>query len=232
MGAHHVAGGQPAGRSASTNVRRQARLRTMLIVAASITWLFTVICLIGLIADGDPDGRLGFVILGLPFLAAALACTYGARALSQDEQVDAGEISRAAQGRWAPVSVATPDELSLDNLPAQTTSALESMRRSYADLDAKLAGAERDREAWQTMTQIVCSIVPTTVSTYRKVAGNADADAEFVRAVGMLSRSFDERRAVVTGGMLDDLRIETRYIEDRFKPSELTVDNPPDKPNG
>ena len=104
------------------------------------------------------------------------------------------------------------------------------MRRSYADLDTKLGGDERDTEAWQTMTQIMTSIVPTTVATYRRVAGEHDADAEFARAVRLLSVTFADRRAIVTSDMVDRLRTETRYIEDRFKPSDLTVDDPADEP--
>jgi hypothetical protein len=80
------------------------------------------------------------------------------------------------------------------------------------------------------MTQIMQSIIPTTVATYRRVAGDNDADAEFARAVRLLSATFAERRAIVTGHMVDRLRAETRYIEDRFKPSDLTVDDATDEP--
>ena len=66
MGAHDVGRGDPAGGAASTGAQRASRLRTVFVAAASITWLFTLICLIGVIADGDSDARLGFVILGVP----------------------------------------------------------------------------------------------------------------------------------------------------------------------
>jgi hypothetical protein len=45
-----------------------------------------------------------------------------------------------------------------------------------------------------------------------------------------LSAALAERRAIVTGDMVDRLRTETRYIEDRFKRSDLTVDDPTDEP--
>jgi hypothetical protein len=230
VGAHDVGAGDPGGGAASTGVQRASRLRTVLVAAASITWLFTLICLIGVIADGDSDGRLGFVILGVPFLAAALACTYGARTIATGEQLGAGAIIRAAHGESTSLSIAPTAELDFNNLPGGTMSTLEAMRRSYADLDTKLDGDERDTEAWQTMTQIMQSIIPTTVATYRRVAGDNDADAEFARAVRLLSATFAERRAIVTGHMVDRLRAETRYIEDRFKPSDLTVDDATDEP--
>ena len=217
MGTHGAAG-------ASGAARRRTRARVALIAAASITWLFTAICLIGVCADGDPEARLGFVVLGVPFLVAALATTYGARTAGAGGQAGAGEITRAAQGEVATVSLTKPDGLDLANLPAGTRSSIEAMRRSYAELDAKLTDDERDTEAWRTMTQIVHSIVPTTVGTYRRVAGYGDADAEFSHAVSLLSRTFEERRTAVTTAMLEGLRIEARYIEDRFTPSELTVD--------
>jgi hypothetical protein len=215
----------PTGAPASAGYTRQSRSVIVLIAAAAITWLFTLICLIGVVGDADPSGRLGFVILGVPFLAAALSTTYAARAAGSRGRIGAGAIMRAAQGSGASAHLATPDEADLDHLPDGTASLLQDMRRSYAELDVKLSDDERDTEAWQTMTQIVRSIVPTTLSTYRRVAGYDDADAEFSRAVRLLSRTFDERRAVVARTMLDGLHTETRYIEDRFLPSELTVDD-------
>ncbi len=226
MGTDDAAGGPlPEGGTVSRAARRKSWARAVLIAAASITWLFTVICLIGLVADGESDARLGFVILGVPFLVAALATTYGARTVGSREPTGAAEITRAARGKGS-VPAPSADALDLGNLPAGTSSTLEAMRRSYADLDTKLADDERDTEAWRTMTQIVRSIVPTTVDTYRRVAGYDGAEAEFTRAVRLLSQTFDERRGVVTGAMLDDLRTEARYIEDRFPTSDLTIDDP------
>lgn len=242
MGTHDGAHGRslPPGRPASAEFRRQSRARIVFIAAASITWLFTLICVIGVAADGDPEARLGFVILGVPFLAAALATTYGARTPRAGEPTGAGEITRAAHGRTAPVPAPASGALDLGHLPAGTSATLATMRAGYAELDAKLTAEERDTEAWRTMTQIVHTIVPTTVSTYRRVAGYGDADAEFTSAVELLSRTFDERRTVVETAMLDGLHTEARYIEDRFTPSELTIDDrtggehtaAPDQPRG
>lgn len=227
VGRQDVEGGDPLPTStrALAGSSRRSRSIIVLIGAAAITWLFTVICLIGVVGDTDPSGRLGFVILGVPFLAAALSTTYGARTVGSRETIRVGAIMRAAQGGGASVPVAATDDLNLDLLPDGTAALLQGMRRSYAELDAKLSDDERNTEAWRTMTQIVRSIVPTTLITYRRVAGYDDADSEFSRAVRLLSRTFDERRAVVAHTMLDGLHTETRYIEDRFMPSELTVDD-------
>ncbi len=169
MGRHDAAGGHPlpAGRPASVGYQRESRSRVVLVVAASITWLFTIICLIGVVADTDPSARLGFVILGVPFLAAALATTYGARSVGSREQAGAGEITRAARGGGASVPVAASDELDLDNLPDGTTSVLEAMRRSYAELDAKLSDDDSTSAGRSSQAQCstVCAPRPATSRT-------------------------------------------------------------------
>lgn len=225
MGVHDAGGGPRGGQplpvdgTSPTGSRRRTRSFVVLVAAASITWLFTVICVIGLAADGESDGRLGFAVLGVPFLVAALATTYAARNIATP-----GPKAPAVPAAATSALHASLGQLELDDLPGPTSQLLQAMRRSYDDLDAKLTDDERDTEAWRTMTHIVSAIVPETVNAYRRVAGYGDADADFMHSVRLLNQTFDERRSVVTAAMLDELHTETHYIEDRFTPSELTTD--------
>ncbi|MGB3710279.1 MAG: hypothetical protein WA985_01165 [Erythrobacter sp.] len=193
--------------------------------ALAVFAIVTAASIIGVVLNG-----IGFVGV----MAVALAIMCAAIFFSSFPKVKIPK--RADLGQGNPKQMVARTELWLESqrsaLPASAQPVIERLGEQLDALGAQLETMDTDHSAMSEVRELVGEYIPETIENYRKVPqhlrreehAGGTADDRLVQSLERLSGEVDRVTRRLAEGALDDLAVNSRYLEYRYGGDELVAD--------